>query len=312
MERIFITGVTGFIGHNLVQYFNTQQNFQLFGHSRDSAKARVQLKGLPVELIETYSAKVFDERSIDTVIHLAGIAHDLSNQYKPDDYYRVNFENTKVVFDEFVKSSAKKFIFLSSIKAAVDISSREVDESVEPIPVTDYGKSKRKAEEYIQSIQLSNNRHAYIFRPCMIHGSGNKGNLNLLYRFAKTGLPYPFGAFNNQRSFLTMDNLSFVFESFLAKDIPSGIFHLADEGFLSTTELYKLISFEIGKKPRVWPIPSGLIQFFFSLIGKRATLNKLTEDMMVSNKKLLRYIGQPLPIEMREGLKKTIRSFHGA
>ncbi len=313
MERIFITGVTGFIGHNLVQHFNNQQNFQLFGHSRDSEKARVQLKGLPVELIETYSAKVFDELRIDTIIHLAGIAHDLSNQYKPDDYYDVNFENTKVIFDEFIKSKAKKFIFLSSIKAAVDISSSVVDETVEPIPVTDYGKSKRKAEEYIQSIQLSNNKHAYIFRPCMIHGSGNKGNLNLLYRFAKTGLPYPFGAFNNQRSFLSMNNLNFAFESFLTKDIPSGIYHLADEGFLSTTELYKLISLELGKKPKVWLVPSGLVQFFFSLIRKRTTLNKLTEDMMVSNKKLLQYIGQPLPVAMRDGLKKTIRSFlHGA
>jgi nucleoside-diphosphate-sugar epimerase len=312
MERIFITGVTGFIGHNLVQYFNAQQNFQLFGHSRDSVKARVQLKGLPVELIETYSAKVFDDLKIDTVIHLAGIAHDLSNQYKPDDYYRVNFENTKVIFDEFVKSRAKKFIFLSSIKAAVDISSSVVDETVEPIPVTDYGKSKRKAEEYIQSIQLSNNKRAYIFRPCMIHGSGNKGNLNLLYRFAKTGLPYPFGAFSNQRSFLGMDNLNFIFGSFLTKDIPSGIYHLADDGFISTKELYKLISNEFGKEPRVWHLPSAVIQSLFSLIGKRATLNKLTEDMMVSNQELLRYIGQPLPVEMREGLRKTIRSFHGA
>jgi nucleoside-diphosphate-sugar epimerase len=312
MERIFITGVTGFIGHNLVQYFNNQQSFQLFGHSRDSAKAQVQLRGLPVELIETYSAKVFDELRIGTIIHLAGIAHDLSNLYKPDDYYRVNSENTKIIFDEFVKSRAKKFIFLSSIKAAVDISAIAAEEIIEPTPITDYGKSKRKAEEYIQSVQLDDGKRAYIFRPCMIHGEGNKGNLNLLYRFAKIGLPYPFGAFNNQRSFLTMDNLNFVFESFLAKDIPSGIYHLADNGFLSTTELYKLISLELGKKPRVWSIPSGLIQFFFSLIGKRVTLNKLTEDMMVSNKKLLRYIGQPLPVQMLEGLKKTIRSFHGA
>jgi nucleoside-diphosphate-sugar epimerase len=312
MERIFITGVTGFIGHNVVQYFNHQQNFQLFGHSRDIAKARIQLKGLRIELIETYSAKIFDEQRIDTIIHLAGIAHDLSNQYKPDDYYRVNFENTKIIFDEFVKSNAKKFIFLSSIKAAVDICSSAVDETVLPIPVTDYGKSKRMAEEYIQSVQLNTNKRTYIFRPCMIHGRGNKGNLNLLYRFAKTGLPYPFSSFRNQRSFLTMDNLNFIFESFLAKDIPSDIYHLADDGFLSTTELYKLISLELGNKPKVWSIPSGLTQFLFSLIGKKATLNKLTEDMMVSNKKLLQYISQPLPVTMREGLKKTIRSFHGA
>ncbi len=312
MERIFITGVTGFIGVNLVKHLNGQDNFSLVGHSRDLAKAKIQLNGLPIEMIETYSAKIFDELGIDTVIHLAGIAHDLSNQYKPEDYYHVNFQNTKIIFDEFIKSNAKKFIFLSSIKAAVDISSQPVSETIQLTPVTDYGKSKLKAEEYIQSSKLEGEKRAYIFRPCMIHGNGNKGNLNLLYRYAKTGLPYPFGAFENQRSFLSTDNLNFIFQAFLQKDIPSGIYHLADNGFISTKELFKLISNELGNKHIVWNLPSGLVQSLFSLVGKRPMLNKLTEDMMVSNKKLLQYIGQPLPLEMRDGLRRTIHSFHGA
>jgi nucleoside-diphosphate-sugar epimerase len=312
MERILITGVTGFIGSNLAQHFGNQNNFLVFGHSRDAAIAQEQLRGLSVEMIETYSAHVFDELKIDTVIHLAGIAHDLSNQYKSKDYYQVNFENTKTIFDEFVKSNVRKFIFLSSIKAAVDISSHPAEETVVPCPITDYGKSKRKAEEYIQSIELRRDKRAYILRPCMIHGPGNKGNLNLLYRFAKTGVPYPFGSFENQRSFLSMDNLNFIVQSFVEKGIPSGIFHLADDGFLSTKELYQLISQELGKTSRIWNLPVGLVRLLFSLSGKKATLNKLTEDMMVSNKKLLQYIHGPLPIAMRDGLKKTIRSFHGA
>ena len=311
MQRILITGVTGFIGSNLVEFFAKQDTFFIAGHSRDMARAGIAFGDTQVQLVEECSAKTLDENRIDTVIHLAGIAHDLSNKYKPEDYDLVNFENTKTIFDEFIKSKAKKFIFLSSIKAAVDTSSVPVTETIAPTPVTSYGKSKQKAEEYIQSVQLDPEKAAYIFRPCMIHGPGNKGNLNFLYRYAKTGMPFPFGSFDNQRSFLSIDNFNFIVQSFIEKDIPSGIFHLADDGDISTKELYLLIAKELGKTPRAWSLPVGMIRLLFSVGGKRSLLDKLTEDMLVSNKKILHYIQSPLPVEMREGLKKTIRSFNG-
>lgn len=311
MKKILITGVTGFIGSNLVRYFNSQNDFVIFGHSRDIKRAVAQFENAHVEMITAYSAAIFDELKIDTIIHLAGIAHDLSNQYQPEDYDRVNYENTKALFDEFVKSNATKFVFLSSIKAALDTSSFPADESIAPSPVTEYGKSKRKAEEYVLSNPLVGGKKVYIVRSCMIHGVGNKGNLNLLYRYAKTGMPFPFGSFENSRSFLSMDNLNFIMQSFIEKDIPSGVFHLADDGHLSTRDLYKLVAKEIGKTPRVWNLPVGLVRLFFAVVGKRAMLNKLTEDMLVSNKKILQYIHSPLPLEIREGLRKTIKSFNG-
>lgn len=311
MNRILITGITGFIGSNLVRYFSSQNDFVIFGHSRDGKRAATQFENAHVEMIATYSAAILNDRKIDTIIHLAGIAHDLSNQYQSDDYDRVNYENTKALFDEFVKSNATKFVFLSSIKAAVDTSSFPADESIVTSPSTDYGKSKRKAEEHLLSNPLIGGKKVYILRPCMIHGAGNKGNLNLLYRYAKTGMPFPFGSFENKRSFLSMDNLNFIMKSFLEQDIPSGIFHVADDGYLSTKELYIVIAKELGKIPKVWNLPVGLVRLFFAVVGKRAMLNKLTEDMLVSNKKILQYIHSLLPLEIHEGLRKTIKSFNG-
>ncbi len=309
MQRIFITGVTGFIGQNLVKYFGSDTAIELVGYSRDGARAKAHLP-TRVSIAESYSAQFFNDQKIDTVIHLAGIAHDLSNQYKPTDYYQVNFENTKSLFNEFLKSDATTFVFLSSIKAVIDISSTPVEESVVPNPVTDYGKSKQQAEEYLLSVKFPDNKRVYILRPCMVHGEGNKGNLNLLYRFAKSGLPYPFGSFENQRSFLSIDNFNFSVDEFVKASLPSGIYHLADDGFLSTKELFVLISRELGKKPRIWNLPAPLILFLFSALGKRGMLNKLTEDMMVSNAKLEKLLGRPFPVEMKEGIRKTIRSFH--
>jgi nucleoside-diphosphate-sugar epimerase len=309
MKRVLITGITGFVGINLVDSFSRSTQYELFGHSRDVDKAKSVLKNCKVNLIERVSSSELDELKIDTIIHLAGIAHDLSNKYKPEDYYEVNLEKTKRVFDEFLKSQASQFIFLSSIKAAVDTTSVPAMEEAVPMPVTDYGKSKLLAEQYLQAQQVPHNKSFFILRPCMIHGPGNKGNLNLLYRFVKMGIPFPLGAFQNQRSFLSIDNLAYVVRSILDHNIAPGVYHIADNGFLSTRQLYELIAEASGKKPQVWRLPETLIRILALVSGNKRRLSKLTEDLMVSNQKLLANLNSQLPVGIREGLIKTIKSF---
>ncbi|MBT1705344.1 NAD-dependent epimerase/dehydratase family protein [Chryseosolibacter indicus] len=307
--KIFITGVSGFAGSSLVRYFNDVKGVSLVGHSREVKKATEKFKGYNIEIVPDYSIEVFNRLGIDCIIHLAGIAHDLSNTYGPSDYYEVNNNSTRRLYDEFLQSNVKKFIFISSIKAAVDTASSPVDEGVEPSPVSDYGKSKFMAEQYIQQQKLSENKSYYIFRPCMIHGPGNKGNLNLLYKFVKARLPYPFGGFRNKRSFLSVDNFTFIVHEFTMGNYASGIYHLADDGYLSTTELYKIISKTIGINPISLNIPPAVLRQVFNVIGKRRMLDKLTEDMMVSNEKVVKAIGKPLPIGIEEGVRRTINSF---
>ncbi len=252
-----------------------------------------------------------DDAGIDSVIHLAGIAHDLKGKYTAVDYQAANVDHAKSVFDAFRESGATRFIFFSSIKAVADTAPEPVDESAQALPLTEYGKSKRRAEEYLLSVALPDDKRFYIFRPCMIHGPDNKGNLNALLKFVRMPVPYPFGTFNNQRSFLSMENLIAIIRTFMYKDIPSGIFHLADNGYLSTRELYELISGVLGKKPWIWNLPPAVVKSFASAIGKQDVLIKLTEDMKVSNAKLLQYLEGPLPVDMREGLRRTIRSMNG-
>lgn len=309
MPRILITGVTGFVGANLVSYFAKLKDYSIIGHSRDIRKAKDQFSSFQLEVINDFSSASLNELNVEYVIHLAGIAHDLSNKFKPEDYYEVNFEGTKLLYDEFLRSKATKFIFVSSIKAAVDVTRNPVNEEVIPNPVTDYGKSKLKAEQYIQSRTTEAGKHFYILRPGMIHGPGNKGNLNLLYRFVKSGIPFPFGEFDNQRSFLSVDNFVFIVHQLLDREIQSGIYHLADDGFLSTKELYNLIATTLGKSPKILNFPKNWIYFLAKSAGKQHLVSKLTEDMMISNKKIVNELGVSLPVALREGVCKTIQSF---
>ena len=232
------------------------------------------------------------------------------------DYYEVNFELTKRLYDQFLQSDADKFIYISSVKAAADTVVGILTEEVVTNPVTAYGKSKLLAEEYILA-NLPKDKKVYILRPCMIHGPGNKGNLNLLYSLVRKGFPWPLGAFDNQRSFLSIENLCFVIKELLSTEtIPTGVYNVADEESLSTNELIALIANSQQKTNRILSISprliSGLARIgdFLHLPLNSERLQKLTSSYVVSNAKIKTAIGKPLPVSSREGLLKTFKSFN--
>lgn len=314
--KILITGIHGFVGGNLV----------------NSLKEENEIYGLDIVapekdgVVRTFSWSDLDNGAIpetDAIIHLAGKAHDTKNKSVADVYFKVNTDLTKKIFDYFKNHpSIKKFIFFSSVKAAVDKVPGEVlTENVTPCPVGPYGESKVLAEKYIQDLLESdadafNSRNVIILRPCMIHGPGNKGNLNLLYGFVKKGLPWPLGAFENRRTFTSIGNLTFVISGLLARNIESGIYNMADDDALSTNELIEVICEAMGKKASIWKINKGFIKTIASIGDilhlplNTFRLTKLTENYVASNAKIKHALGiSQMPIDARDGLTKTIRSF---
>jgi nucleoside-diphosphate-sugar epimerase len=301
--QILITGITGFVGQNLNNYLTT--NFEIKGISRQPIKEGV-----------TYAAFFEKEMTYAAVVHLAGKAHDLKKVSKPSEYYEANFELTKQLFDAFLNSEASVFIFMSTVKAVADEVDGVLNEESIPNPKTHYGIAKRQAEEYILSKDLPLGKRVYILRPCMIHGPGNKGNLNLLYQLVAKGLPWPLGDFKNKRSFLSIENLCFVIKELLENNsIPSGIYNVADNEALSTNEVIALLGQSLTKKIRIVNIPSYWIKSiaklgdYFHLPLNSERLQKLTENYVVSNQKIITAIRKPLPIESKEGLLRTFESF---
>ena len=104
-------------------------------------------------------------------------------------------------------------------------------------------------------------KKVYILRPCMIHGPGNKGNLNLLYNLVSKSIPWPLGAYDNRRSFASVDNLAYVVTEILEKDIASGTYNIADDEPLSTNRLIELIADSRKKRANIWNINSRIISF---------------------------------------------------
>jgi nucleoside-diphosphate-sugar epimerase len=328
---LLFTGIHGFVGSNLVS----------------ALKERHSIYGLDIVspekegIIKTYSWNEMDLLpEVDAIIHLAGKAHDTKNRTEAQTYFDINTGLTQKIFDYFLQSKAKQFIFFSSVKAAADTVEGDcLTEEVIPKPVGPYGESKIAAEKYIQvhGVQYTvmdekpfpllpytvyrepctfPPKSVYIFRPCMIHGPGNKGNLNLLYQFVNKGIPYPLGAFENRRSFLNIWNLSYIVEQFILQNPASGIYHLADDEPVSTNMLIKLIAQSKGRKAKIWNCNKSLIKNI-ARIGdvcklplNSDRLQKLAENYVVSNQKMKQALGiERLPVNSIEGLERTLRTF---
>ena len=294
--NIIITGATGFVGKNLSKFLKEK------GHHIS-----------PLSLRKAWEL----DQNAEAIIHLAGKAHDTKNTSAEKEYFEINTELTKKLFEEFLNTTAQDFIYFSSVKATADTVEGFLDENHKSNPQTPYGKSKLYAEEYLLSQKLPENKRLFIIRPCMIHGPGNKGNLNLLYKFVQKGIPYPLAAFENKRSFLSIDNLNFLILEMLSnKNVDSGIYNFADDEVLSTNELVKLIANTSGKKEKLWKISSKLISAtakmgdVMKLPLNSERLKKLTSNLEVSNQKIKNALGiTQLPISAKKGIEITIKSF---
>lgn len=307
--KILITGVHGFVGSNLVKTLSKEHTIyglDIISPTKESVKY-------------TFSWDYLDKEDgmpeVDAIIHLAGKAHDTKNQTISDVYFKVNTGLTQRIYDYFLKSGAKKFIFFSTAKAAADKVDGVLTEDVVPSPVGPYGESKIAAEKYIQE-HLIDEKQVYILRPCMIHGPGNKGNLNLLYGVVKKGIPWPLGAFENRRTFTSIDNLCFVIDGLLTQNVPTGIYNMGDDEALSTNELIEEICKSLGKKAHIWKLPKGLMYGVAKIGGAlhlpldSERLRKLTEDYISSNEKIKKALGvEKMPVDARVGLQKTLESF---
>src|SRR5690606_22094138 len=185
-------------------------------------------------------------------------------------------------------------------------------------PQSWYGKSKRAAEEWLLSQEIPKGKKLIIVRPPMVHGPGDKGNLGLLYKLISKGIPYPLAAFDNSRSFISIDNFTFFIKQIIERYevLENGIYHIADDEPISTHEIINIIKTENRKTipnialPKFWVRALAKIGDILPFPLNTKRLKKMTSDLLVSNAKIKKALGiNNLPLTAKEGLTITIKSF---
>ena len=306
MNRVLVTGATGFLGRAVVAAF-----------AEDGTKVRAAVRSAPnppfkagIEVAKHPDlAQPIDWRplldGIDVVIHLAGIAHITTNL--PSGLYeRVNHLATARAAAAAAQCGVRRFVFVSSIRAqSGPAASHALTERDPPTPSDSYGRSKLAAEAAVASSGVP----FTILRPVLLYGPGVKGNLATLLRAARSSWPLPVKLFNNRRSLLGIENFISALRFVLSTPDTIGVTYVtADPGIPpSLAELVAMMREAEGREPRLVPLPPALFELPLRLLGRGELWRRLGGDLRVDPGKLIAAGWRP-PEDTRTGIVAMVQA----
>jgi len=307
--KLLLTGATGFLGNRLVevvqqQRSNTQLSCAVRRHIKDLPGQIFQIDGL--DRTTDWSAAV---RGQNVVIHAAARAHVMKDSATDPlaEYRRVNVDGTLNLARQAAEAGVERFIFISSIKVNGEKTEKGCPFTADaiPEPQDDYGISKWEAEQGLAQIASETGMEFVVIRPTLVYGPSVKGNFAKLITFLDKGLPLPFGAVDNQRSLIALDNLIDLIMT--CADHPNAknqVFLASDGEDVSTTTLLRELALAMGKSARLMPVPVDWLTFGARLLGKEAVAQRVLGSLQVDISKAQDLLGWQPPLTLRAGLSK--------
>ena len=290
--RIVITGASGFVGGSLFKDA-LEQGFVVFAPNRR----------------ELSSQKIF--KPGDVVIHCAAIAHTRYRCEKKakSELKRVNVELTEAIALNAVAAGAKRFLFLSSVKAIGEETELNYPFTTQTVcePQDFYGVSKLEAENRLWSIHERGLIEVCVVRSPLVYGAGVKANFRKLCSLVMSGVPIPVLGVHNKRSLINVKNLSDVLLLAVSHPAAAGeLFLVADNEDLSITDLVTRIAFLSGRKPRFFWMPLGCIEKCLGLLGKDGPVRRLRRSLQVDSSKIQEKLNWRPTVTVEEGLRQAI------
>jgi UDP-N-acetyl-alpha-D-quinovosamine dehydrogenase len=306
--KILVTGATGFIGNKLCQALSM----------RGDTVVAVARKQVNIDNNITVINKVLSKetdwqdylKDIDVVIHLAGRAHvmkDVSeNPYQA--YADINIHATKQLAEQAALSGVKRFIFLSSVKVNGERTDKiAFNETASPHPEDDYGRTKYEAEKALNKISKVTKMEVVIIRPPLVYGEGVKANFKSLIKLVQLNIPLPFGAIDNKRSLVFVENLiDFIILCTYHANAANQNFLISDDEDVSTTQLIQSIKAVSRKKVLLISIPKNWLTFTLRLIGKSSLSDRLCGNLQVDITKAKTLLNWKPPYSFKQGIAKTV------
>ncbi|MDO7710904.1 MAG: SDR family oxidoreductase [Pseudomonadota bacterium] len=312
--KILVTGANGFVGNALVTQL-CADNFEVIGTVRSSAS--ILPDGVGRFLIPDISAVLHWEtmlEGVNVVIHTAARVHVMDDSVADPltDFRRLNVDGTLNLARQAADAGVKRFVFISSIKVNGEMTlvaqPFKADDNF--LPTDPYGLSKYEAEQGLLAIAKETGMEVVIIRPPLVYGPGVKANFSAMMKWIDKGLPLPFGTIHNQRSLVALDNLvdfiALCADRKKSYKAANEVFLISDGEDVSTTTLLQKVARAFGKKPRLIPVPVGLMIFAAKLIGKGDIANRLFGSLQVDSSKARDLLGWQPVVTMDEQLAKMV------
>ncbi|RQW61707.1 UDP-glucose 4-epimerase family protein [Vibrio viridaestus] len=307
MNKVLVTGSSGFIGRELVKQL-LQFGKTVVAHSRSHVIEQCQ--NAHIELMPDSSwMPALD--NVDTVIHCAARVHqmDETEEEAQRAYDIVNVQATLSLAEQAVKMGVKRFVFVSSIKVngewnAPDVAFQHDDL---PHPIDEYGKSKLSAEEQLKNLCLDSDMELVIIRPPLVYGPGVKANFYSLLRVIDKGIPLPFGCIKTTRSLVFVKNLvDLILVVCTHSRAPGQTFMVSDDDDVTVSGLFRAVAKHMNRPTRLIPVPQELLKLMLTLIGKKAVAQRLCLPLQVNISHTKSLLNWTPPYSFSEGLKETV------
>lgn len=304
--NILVTGVSGFVGQELIQHLYQMENFSL------TVLSRRIVNTLPQEIKQLIGEDIFSLQwsdEIDVVIHLAGRAHILNEQTTDPltEFRKVNVEGTLQLARQALDKKVKRFIFMSSIGVNGSVTTQEpFTEDALPQPHADYAVSKLEAEEELKKLFSDSDTELVIIRPPLVYAAHAPGNFARLLKLVATNLPLPFAGTKNKRSFVALENLvDFIQTCIEHPNAANQTFLVADQTSISTRELVQYLKQGMGKPARFIYLPQPIMKLGAACIGKSKLYEQLFESLEVDTSKAQNLLGWKAPISTQQAMLKA-------
>ncbi len=278
MSRVLVTGATGFIGRGLVERCVT-----------DGIALRAALRTpspLPVETVVVGEIGPDTDwraalQGIDAVVHLAGRAHVVRHETDAlAQFRRVNAAGTARLAVQAEAAGVRRFVLVSSVKAAADTSARPLTETDPATPGTPYGISKLEGEAALAA--AAHRMETVILRPPLVYGPGVAANFRALLRLVDSGWPLPLSAVSNRRSLIARDNLmDAIVVALAAPGAACGVFYVSDGEPLSTPALIRALGQALSRPVRLFAMPPSWLRAAAAALGRSDAADSLLASLEI-------------------------------
>ncbi len=310
IKRLIVTGANGFVGRALCTEALVR-GIEVLGAARHYGQLPVGVKSIAVGDIDHKNDWQNVLVGCDVVIHLAARVH-VMQEYSENplaEFRCVNVAGTERLARSAVAAGVKRFIFVSSIgvNGLLTGPNTKFIEADIPLPHNAYALSKWEAEQVLHQVAKETGLEVVIVRPPLVYGAGVKGNFAQMIKVLKLGLPLPLATIHNQRSFIYVKNL--VDALILCATHPlaaDNTYLVSDNEDLSTSELLRKLSIDLGVSPRLFSCPEFILKYAGKLFGKSDQVARLVGSLQIDSSRIRNELGWQPPFTVDEGLKATV------